>query len=84
MQAADNIVNASQGKELNQFIQAGFDLLKKEHSHTQAKAACDQWLTAWELVKQMATPLDHRGRLRPYDCSEYCSDHLLRWSGVGE
>ncbi len=61
MPASANQRNASQGQALNQLIQAGFDLLKKEQSRTQAKAACDQWLAAWELVKQMATPAMRTG-----------------------
>jgi hypothetical protein len=46
----------SQEKQLDQLIQAGYDLLEKGRTGTQTVVACDRWLEAWELVKQMATP----------------------------
>ncbi|MCP4199617.1 MAG: hypothetical protein GY762_20930 [Proteobacteria bacterium] len=41
-----------QEEQLNDFVHKGDRLLRKR----QTGAACDQWLQAWELVKQMATP----------------------------
>ncbi len=46
----------SQEKQLDQLIQTGYDLLEKGQTGTQTVAACDRWLEAWELVKQMVTP----------------------------
>lgn len=44
-------------KQLDNLMQAGYDLLQHHPRTTQqTKAACDKWLEAWELVKQMATP----------------------------
>ena len=44
-------------KQLDQLIQAGYDRLRATpRQQGQTTAACDQWLAAWELVKQMATP----------------------------
>jgi hypothetical protein len=46
----------SQEKQLEQLIQAGFDLLTEGRTGELTIAACDLWLEAWELVKQMAAP----------------------------
>jgi hypothetical protein len=44
-------------KQLDQLIQAGYDQFgTHRREQGQTIAACDQWLAAWELVKQMATP----------------------------
>jgi tetratricopeptide (TPR) repeat protein len=39
-------------EQLDETMQAGYMLLEKG----QQTAACDRWLAAWEVVKQMATP----------------------------
>ena len=38
--------------QLNELLNRGYDLLDSG-SHA---AACDTWLQAWELLKQLATP----------------------------
>jgi hypothetical protein len=45
-----------QEKQLDKLMQTGYDLLERGQTGTQTSAACDQWLEAWELVKQMVTP----------------------------
>jgi tetratricopeptide (TPR) repeat protein len=39
-------------EQLDEHMQEGYTLLEKG----QQTAACDQWLAAWEMVKQMTTP----------------------------
>jgi hypothetical protein len=36
----------SQEKQLDELIQAGFELLEKERTRSQVIAACEQWLEA--------------------------------------
>jgi tetratricopeptide (TPR) repeat protein len=45
-------VDLSPKRKLNDLMQEGYDLLEARQ-HTKA---CDKWLKAWELIKQMATP----------------------------
>ena len=49
-----------QEKQLDQLIQAGYDQFTPGlRKPGQTVAACDHWLEAWELVKQMTTPAMH-------------------------
>ncbi len=45
-------------REINRLVQAGFDQFDPDgwQRSNEIIAACDHWLQAWELVKQLATP----------------------------
>jgi hypothetical protein len=64
-------------KRLDELLQAGYELMQAN----QRTAACDRWLEAWELVKQMARPelrtADAFDRAHPglqQFVSNWCSD----------
>jgi len=51
--------NSSQDalQQINRLVQAGYDQFGPGGWHAEElAAACDQWLAAWELVKQLTTP----------------------------
>lgn len=59
-------------QKLDHLIQAGYEQLRTGgHGPDQTTAACDYWLEAWELVKQMATPA-----MRTDDAFDAAHPHL--------
>ncbi|MGD8465280.1 MAG: hypothetical protein PVI09_15555 [Anaerolineae bacterium] len=45
-------IESTPEEQLDDLVQEGYDLLQAQ----QRPAACDKWLEAWTMVKQMATP----------------------------
>lgn len=45
-------------QQINQVVQAGFDQFDPDgwYHKTEIMAACDRWLQAWALVKELITP----------------------------
>lgn len=73
-------------RQLNTYIGAGYRLIW----HGQKAAGCDQWLLAWEIVKQLTTAdirstetLDRRHRRLSEYVSNWCQDFEMELGNAG-
>ena len=76
-------------RQLNTYMGTGYGLIR----HGQTAAGCDQWLQAWQVVKQLTTPdirsteqFDQRHRRLSEYVSNWCQDFEMELgnAGVGE
>ncbi|MCP4540483.1 MAG: hypothetical protein GY832_25375 [Chloroflexi bacterium] len=73
-------------EQVSDLIKAGYDLLKADQQIT----ACDKWLEAWELIKQMAAPemrteidFDNVYPEMLYSVFNWCSDMGMELHNAG-
>jgi tetratricopeptide (TPR) repeat protein len=73
-------------RQLNTYIGAGYRLIR----HGQTAAGCDQWLLAWEVVKQLTTAdirsteaFDRQHRRLSEYVSNWCQDFEMELGNAG-
>ncbi len=68
-----------QEQQLDKLVQAGYDQFDtRRRKPEQTIAACDHWLEAWELVKQMTTPAMRT--IEAFDEAHHLQYPHLNWS----
>ncbi|MBL8792318.1 MAG: hypothetical protein JNM56_00285 [Planctomycetia bacterium] len=69
------VLDLSPSERLDDLMQEGYKLLDKK----QTVAACDRWLQAWELVKQLARPEMKTATAFDKVCGQKLSQIVFNW-----